>query len=120
MGALLAWPHSVMAPRQSTPASGEIPWEKVVVSARPSASCCICVQFAGVLARLVRYTCWMEERAGDAVTEVDSVVPTDDPEESLRDDGDLELIRWALSLSVDERLAVLQDFVDTFWTPQHG
>jgi len=34
--------------------------------------------------------------------------------------GDLELIRWALSLSLEERLAVLQDFVDTFWTPQHG
>ncbi|MFV1978867.1 MAG: hypothetical protein ACC649_05900 [Myxococcota bacterium] len=34
--------------------------------------------------------------------------------------GDLELIRWALSLSLDDRLAALQDFVDTFWTPQHG
>ncbi|MFV2074394.1 MAG: hypothetical protein ACC742_17350 [Thermoanaerobaculales bacterium] len=34
--------------------------------------------------------------------------------------GDLELIRWALSLSLEERLAALQDFVDTFWTPQHG
>ena len=34
--------------------------------------------------------------------------------------GDIELIRWALSLSLEERLAVLQDFVDTFWTPQHG
>jgi hypothetical protein len=34
--------------------------------------------------------------------------------------GDVELIRWALSLSLEERLAVLQDFVDTFWTPQHG
>ena len=34
--------------------------------------------------------------------------------------GDLELIRWALSLSPEERLAALQDFVDTFWTPQHG
>ncbi|MDH3403546.1 MAG: hypothetical protein OES32_09155 [Acidobacteriota bacterium] len=35
-------------------------------------------------------------------------------------DGDLELIRWSLALGVDERLAVLQDFVDTFWTPRHG
>ena len=34
--------------------------------------------------------------------------------------GDVELIRTALSQSVEERLAVLQDFVDTFWTPQHG
>ncbi len=33
---------------------------------------------------------------------------------------DRDLIRWTLSLSVEERLAVLQDFVDTFWTPQHG
>jgi len=34
--------------------------------------------------------------------------------------GDVELIRWALSLSLEERLAALQDFVDTFWTPRHG
>jgi hypothetical protein len=34
--------------------------------------------------------------------------------------GDRDLIRWTLSLSPEERLAVLQDFVDTFWTPQHG
>ena len=34
--------------------------------------------------------------------------------------GDRDLICWTLSLSVEERLAVLQDFVDTFWTPQHG
>lgn len=33
---------------------------------------------------------------------------------------DLEQIRWALSLTPEERLAVLQDFVDTFWTPVHG
>jgi hypothetical protein len=33
---------------------------------------------------------------------------------------DLEQIRWALSLTPDERLAALQDFVDTFWTPAHG
>lgn len=36
------------------------------------------------------------------------------------DAGDLDLIRWCLSLSPDERLAALQDFVDTFWTPAHG
>jgi hypothetical protein len=34
--------------------------------------------------------------------------------------GDRDLIYWTLSLSVEERLAVLQDFVETFWTPQHG
>jgi hypothetical protein len=34
--------------------------------------------------------------------------------------GDGELIRWSLSLAAEERLAVLQDFVDTFWTPRHG
>ena len=34
--------------------------------------------------------------------------------------GDRDLIRWTLSLSPEERLAVLQDFVDTFWTPRHG
>ena len=33
---------------------------------------------------------------------------------------DLEQIRWALSLTPEERLAVLQDFVDTFWTPAHS
>lgn len=34
--------------------------------------------------------------------------------------GDGELIRWSLSLSPEERLGVLQDFVDAFWTPRHG
>ena len=33
---------------------------------------------------------------------------------------DRDLIQWTLSLSIEDRLAVLQDFVDTFWTPQHG
>jgi hypothetical protein len=33
---------------------------------------------------------------------------------------DIEQIRWALSQTLDERLATLQDFVDTFWTPAHG
>jgi hypothetical protein len=40
--------------------------------------------------------------------------------ESPYSPGDLDLIRWALSLSLEERLSVLQDFVDTFWTPQLG
>jgi len=31
---------------------------------------------------------------------------------------DYDLVRWTLSLSPEERLAVLQDFVDTFWTPE--
>lgn len=33
---------------------------------------------------------------------------------------DRSLIRWYLALRPEERLAVLQDFVDTFWTPKHG
>lgn len=33
---------------------------------------------------------------------------------------DLDLIREALARTPEERLRVLQDFVDTFWTPQHG
>lgn len=34
--------------------------------------------------------------------------------------GELDLVRWSLSLTPEERLEVLQDFVDTFWTPVHG
>lgn len=34
--------------------------------------------------------------------------------------GDAELVRWTLSLTLEERLAALQDFVDAFWTPPHG
>lgn len=33
--------------------------------------------------------------------------------------GDSELIRWSLSLSPEERLVVVQDVVDGFWTPRH-
>lgn len=33
---------------------------------------------------------------------------------------DLDLIREALARTPEERLRILQDFVDTFWTPQHG
>lgn len=36
------------------------------------------------------------------------------------DDGERELILWTLSLTPEERLAVLEDFVETFWTPRHG
>ena len=44
-----------------------------------------------------------------------------EPETELSDGfSDRDLVRWTLSLSPEERLAVLQDFVDTFWTPQHG
>jgi len=43
---------------------------------------------------------------------------TASPEEGA--DGDIELIRWCLSLTPAQRLDVLQDFVDTFWTPRHG
>ena len=35
-------------------------------------------------------------------------------------DHDSELVAWTLSLSPEERLDVLQDFVDAFWTPAHG
>ena len=34
--------------------------------------------------------------------------------------GDRELLEWTRSLTSEEKLAVLQDFVDTFWTPAHG
>ena len=50
----------------------------------------------------------------------DVVAVGDVSHEASADEGDLELIRWSLSLSCEERLAVLQDFTDTFWTPQHG
>ena len=43
---------------------------------------------------------------------------SEDPELGLV--ADRELIRWSLSLSPEARLEVLQDFVDTFWTPAHG
>jgi hypothetical protein len=48
--------------------------------------------------------------------------PTTPDEDSPGDDaaGDIEMIRWMLSLTPSQRLQVLQDFVDTFWTPQHG
>ncbi len=45
--------------------------------------------------------------------------PTVDPAE-LESIADRELIRWSLSLSPEARLDVLQDFVDSFWTPVHG
>jgi hypothetical protein len=34
--------------------------------------------------------------------------------------GDIELIRWCLSLTPAAAQQVLQDLVDTFWTPRHG
>lgn len=34
--------------------------------------------------------------------------------------GDIELIRWCLSLTPAQHLDVLQDFINTFWTPRHG
>lgn len=59
-----------------------------------------------------------EERTASEVAEGRCVNPVSSPVEA--DAGDLDLIRWCLSLSPDERLAALQDFVDTFWTPAHG
>jgi hypothetical protein len=53
------------------------------------------------------------------------VIRDDAPEarnelESCVSPGDVELIAWTIALSPTEGLAVLQDFVDTFWTPNHG
>jgi hypothetical protein len=42
------------------------------------------------------------------------------PEASDPAAHDLEQILWSLSLTSAERLEVLQDFVDAFWTPAHG
>ncbi len=36
------------------------------------------------------------------------------------EDGDREMILRSLSSSLEERLAGLQDFVDTFWTSELG
>lgn len=51
--------------------------------------------------------------------ETDSEGSTGKPR-SPAEPGDLELISHSLTLEPEERLAVLQDFVDTFWTPRHG
>jgi hypothetical protein len=59
-----------------------------------------------------------EDPTASEVSEERSVNPGGLP--VAADAGDLDLIRWCLSLSPDERLAALQDFVDTFWTPAHG
>jgi len=61
--------------------------------------------------------------AEPATERVDSPGWEQDREERSRlaeASGDSELIRWSLSLSPEERLVVLQDFVDAFWTPRHG
>jgi hypothetical protein len=40
----------------------------------------------------------------------------DEPAETTSEDGvDVSLIRWMLSLTPEERLAVLQGFVDSVW-----
>jgi uncharacterized small protein (DUF1192 family) len=61
----------------------------------------------------------MNEEACTATTaaceEDQEAAPTQDGEL-----GDRDLILRSLSLSLEERLAVLQDFVDTFWTMKHG
>ena len=56
------------------------------------------------------------QEASDAETASKSMVEPDPIELG----PDQDLVRWTLSLSLEARLAVLQDFVDTFWTPQHG
>ena len=50
-------------------------------------------------------------------------IDSDNPQSKGRSKGeehDRDLIRSSLELGPEERLAVLQDFVDTFWTPRHG
>ncbi len=58
------------------------------------------------------------EKAGTEARDSEPHEPTE--AERALSFGDLEQIRWALSLSPEDRLAALQDFVDTFWTPRHG
>jgi len=58
------------------------------------------------------------EKAGAEVRDIEPHEPAET--ERALPFHDLEQIRWALSLSPEDRLAVLQDFVDTFWTPRHG
>jgi uncharacterized protein with von Willebrand factor type A (vWA) domain len=58
------------------------------------------------------------EKAGAEVRDTEPHEPAE--AERALSFGDLEQIRWALSLSPEDRLAALQDFVDTFWTPRHG
>ena len=72
------------------------------------------VMFADTLSAMSK----PEERTVSEVAEERCVNPVSLP--VAGDAGDLDLIRWCLSLSPDERLAALQDFVDTFWTPAHG
>jgi hypothetical protein len=63
----------------------------------------------------------MERQARES--ETGSGINPEGPSERAKDPataGDLELIRQALAVGPEERLAVLQDFVDTFWTPRHG
>lgn len=51
-----------------------------------------------------------------------SAEPDADAVDSATSDAahDFDMIREALARTPEERLRVLQDFVDTFWTPQHG
>jgi hypothetical protein len=53
-------------------------------------------------------------------TECTTSPPDDGSPGNRSTDGTPELIAWSLSLSPEERLAVLQDFVDSFWTEAHG
>ena len=58
------------------------------------------------------------EKAGADVRDTEPREPAE--AERVLSFSDIEQIRWALSLPPEDRLAALQDFVDTFWTPRHG
>lgn len=58
-------------------------------------------------------------RESEPDRKTDSEGPTEKPTSPV-EAGDLELIQHSLALRPEERLDVLQDFVDAFWTPRHG
>jgi len=79
----------------------------------------------GVLARISHRVSWRgwpgAVLSGNHRVAVKLTIMNDAPQGTdpvVLDNEDRE--RAKLSLSLEERLSVLQDFVDTFWTPQHG
>ncbi len=61
----------------------------------------------------------MSEEAGTVATAAWDPGKPEAPAPPL-EDGDREMILGSLASSPEERLAVLQDFVDTFWTAELG
>jgi hypothetical protein len=61
-----------------------------------------------------------DEVSNKASGEGDHGVEPETPSLFAIEVGDRDLILGSLSLSPEERLSVLQDFVDTFWVPAHG